>query len=409
MNALPWLPAALAFLYPAWEGGTLTENIARLASPVAAEKRQGEAWLKARGGAAITGLVSGLETGDWKEQAQAARTLMILVSPWQRGMERGRRHHGQIELFRPERPTGRPTGHPQATALQKALLGALARSLQQIKRDPAPGKEQDQYSNLGAVIADTAAALAEVADGEAVKAVTLLLEKEKDPVLGLSLMGCLETIHGLPAHFGMHGLCGVGLTPEILRRHREREAADYAERKKELLAWLGRHASLTIEERARAAIAAWAARAKANPEYFVSRGNGSPLLVLARLGEAAVPCLRAQQAGETSLRDKAFWEVVIAAITGEADGRLVGELADPRNLGDASLHHFACEIIAVSGSQAFLKELEAMLADSRYSGLEVAHALAVAHRHAALPLLRKQPKTNYVAECSVKELESWPE
>jgi len=63
----------------------------------------------------------------------------------------------------------------------------------------------------------------------------------------------------------------------------------------------------------------------------------------------------------------------------------------------------------MSGSQAYRKELEAMLGDPRYSGLEVAQALAVVHRHAALPVLRKQPKSNYVAECAVKELESWPE
>jgi hypothetical protein len=143
--------------------------------------------------------------------------------------------------------------------------------------------------------------------------------------------------------------------------------------------------------------------------YYVSRGNGSPILVLARLGDAAMPGIRKQQGRETTLKGRAFFEVVAATISGRVDDKLVRELIDAKNLGDQNLHSVACEIIALSGSQDYQKELEAMLGDPRYSGLDVAHALAIVHRHAALPVLRKQPKSNYVAACSVKELESWPE
>lgn len=190
---------------------------------------------------------------------------------------------------------------------------------------------------------------------------------------------------------------------------KEGEAKAFEARKGELLGWLDRHGKKPAAERVDAAIAVWAERSTENPMYYVSRGNGSPILVLARLGDAAVPALRKQQGRETTLKGRAFFEVVAATIAGQVNDKLLRELIDVRNLHDPNLHVVACAIIALSGSQDYQKELEAMLGDPRYSGLDVAHALAIVHRHAALPALRRQPKSNYTAECSVKDLESWPE
>jgi hypothetical protein len=141
--------------------------------------------------------------------------------------------------------------------------------------------------------------------------------------------------------------------------------------------------------------------------YYILRGNDSPILVLARHGDAAVPGLRKQQARETSLLGRGFFEVAIATIAGTVDDRLVRELIDAKHLADPNLHLIACEIIALANSQAYQRELAAMLSDSRYSSHEVAHTLAIVHRHDALPLLSTQPESNFTAHCAVKELESW--
>lgn len=403
------LPAVMALAVPLRGAEPLQKNILKLVSPVTAERQAGEAWLTDHGDKTITDLIAQLETGDWKQQSEATHTLMLLVSPWQRGVETGKRHHGQIELFRPNRPTGRPVDHPQAPQLRKVLLDTLTKTLQTIDREPATEKGYTTYSNLGAVIQTGTAALAEVADDETARAIRDLLKKEKDPTLGLSLMHGLETIYGLPTYFHQGGLCGVGLTPEIVRKHREDEARAFEAKKKELLEWLDKHGKRRAAERVDAAIAVWVERAAENPTYSVSRGNGSSILTLTRLGDAAVPGLRKQQGRETTLKGRAFFEVVAATITGKVDDKLVRELIDVKNLNDRDLHQFACEIIALSGSPDYQKELEALLGDPRYSGLDVARTLAIVHRHAALPVLRKQPKSNYVAACAVKELESWPE
>ena len=399
----------MVFAVPLLGAEPLKENISKLLSPVMAERRAGEAWLADQGSKTITDLIARVETGDWQQQSEAVHTLALLVSPWKRGVETGKRHHGQIELFRPNRPTGRPVNHPQALRLRTVLIDTLTKTLQKIDRDPVTEKDYTTYSNLGSVIFSSTAALAEVADDETAKAIRGLLEKEKDPTLGLSLMHCLETIYGLPAYFHMHGLCGVGLTPEIIRKHKEGEAKAFEAKKKELLEWLDKHGKQSAAERADAAIAVWVERSTENPMYYVSRGNGSPILVLARLGDAAMPGIRKQQGRETTLKGRAFFEVVAATISGRVDDKLVRELIDAKNLRDQNLHPVACEIIALSGSQDYRKELEAMLGDPRYSGLDVAQTLAIVHRHAALPVLCKQPKSNYTAECSVKELESWRE
>jgi len=385
----------------------LKDNIAKLVSPVTAEARAGEAWLAKQGAEVIAELIEQVEQGEPKRPAEAIESLLLLVSPWQRGIERGKRHHGQIELFRPTRPAGRPVGHPQAAQLRKVLLATLTKALQEVEREPPADGDYTAYSQHSRLISASGAALAEVADHRAAQAIRGLLEKETDPMFGARLMRCLETIYGLPSFFHGHGICGVGLTPEALREHQKREAVAFEKQKQELLAWLGKHAQKPTADRIDAAIGLWAERYAVTPMYYISRGNDSPILVLARLGDAAVPGLRRQQTRETSLLGRGFFEVAIATIAGTVDDRLVRELIDAEHLADPNLHLIACEIIALSNSQAYQRELAAMLSDSRYSSHEVAHTLAIVHRHDALPLLRMQPEINFTAHCAVKELESW--
>lgn len=404
---LPLLASAILLAAPLRGREPLDDNIAKLVSPVSAESPWGETWLAEKGADVIAGQIAQVEQGEPTRQAEAIEALLLLVSPWQRGIETGRRHHGQIELFRPTRPTGRPVDHPQAEQLRKVLLATLAKSLQDIKRDPPADGDYTAYTQLSRLIDASGTLLAEVADDRSTQAIRGLLEKETDPTLGGQLMRCLETIYGLPSFYQMNGICGVGLTPEILREHQQREAVAFGRQKQELLDWLGKHAKQPAAERIDAAISLWGERYAATPMYYVSRDNNSPILTLARLGDAAVPRLRKQQARETTLLGRGFYEVAIATITGKVDDKLVRELIDEKHLADADLHLLACAIIALANSQAYQKELAAMLRDSRYSSHDVAHTLAIVHRHDALPLLRLQPESNYTAHCAVKELESW--
>ena len=75
----------------------LKDKIANLVSPVTAERRAGEAWLAEEGAAVISGLIEQVEQGEPKHQTEAIEALLLLVSPWQRGIETGNRHHGQIQ------------------------------------------------------------------------------------------------------------------------------------------------------------------------------------------------------------------------------------------------------------------------------------------------------------------------
>jgi hypothetical protein len=161
----------MVFAVPLLGAEPLKENISNLLSPVTAERRAGEAWLADHGSKSITGLIARVETGDPQEQSEAVHTLALLVSPWKRSVETGKRHHDQIELFRPNRPTGRPVNHPQALQLRKVLIDTLTKTLQKIGRDPVTEKDYTTYSNLRSVIFCGTAALAEVADDETAKAI----------------------------------------------------------------------------------------------------------------------------------------------------------------------------------------------------------------------------------------------
>lgn len=403
------LVAVLVPAAPLGAADSVKDQITKLVSPVTAERRAGEAWLAEKGPEVITALLAEVEKGDAKTQASAIESLTLLVSPWQRGLERKHRHHGQIELFFPERPTARPVDHPQAPVIRKALLDAIAKSLKAVPRDPKSQEECDIYSQHSNVIGSSCTALAEIADDATAKSLRGLLDKIAEPNIGLSLMHALETIYGLPNHYRMGGFCGVGLTPEALAEIHKNEMAGFAKSKTVFFAWLDRHAALPPAERYAAAIQNWVKGDSHTANYYVSRGNGMSVLTLVHLGEAAVPELRKQQARETTLHGRGFCEVAIAAITGKVDDKLVRELLSAKNLEDPNLHHIGLQIIALSGSKDYRKELVAMLGNNRYSALDVAHTLAIVHRRDALDVLRTQPKSNYIAACAVKELESWPE
>ena len=180
----------------------IQDQIARLVSPVTAERRAGERWLAEQGDAVIADLIKQIETGEPTAQADAIETLTILVSPWQRGIESRRRHHGQIELFRPMRPTGRPVDHPHAAELRRVFMGVLTGSLRDIHRLRA---EDGDYLRLqlSGLVGAASAAVAEVADDRTARAIAGLLERETDPSLGGTLMRCLGTIYGLPTFYQM--------------------------------------------------------------------------------------------------------------------------------------------------------------------------------------------------------------
>jgi hypothetical protein len=386
----------------------LDENIARLVSPVSAERRAGEAWLAEHGQSVISGLIEHVERGEPKDQTAAIQKMTLLISPWQRGVEMGNRHHGQIELFRPMRPVGRPVDHPQAARLRDVLMATLKKSLAEVERKPQLD-DANAASWRHSAIGEASSALAEVADNRTAQEIRELLEKQLDAGTGSRLLHAQEIIYGLPPFYQIRGLCGVGLTPELLRERQKREATAFDKQKRELLDWLDQHAGQPLDQRIDATIGLWRKRLAANPAYYFSRGNDSPILVLARLGDAAIPALRRQQAREPILLWRGLWEVVAATISGKVDDALVRDLINSKHLADPNHHLLALEIIALADSRAYQKELAGMLSDQRYSSHDVAQTLAVVHRKDAIGLLQMQPTANYTAHLAVKELESWPE
>jgi hypothetical protein len=77
------------------------------------------------------------------------------------------------------------------------------------------------------------------------------------------------------------------------------------------------------------------------------------LLPLIRFGEEILPLLAKEKSASSDLIERSYYEIVMAAITGVEDKKLVGGLL----AGDAYNMHLALEIIAASGSRDWFEEL----------------------------------------------------
>ena len=133
--------------------------------------------------------------------------------------------------------------HPQAALLRWVALATLEKTLQRIERTRAADADQTAYAQLSQLVSASCFALAEVADPASTESIRKLLEQETDARLGLELMRLPGNGLRSSTFYQSIGLCGVGLTPETIREHQQREAASFQKQKQELLRWLKAHSA----------------------------------------------------------------------------------------------------------------------------------------------------------------------
>ena len=370
-----------------------------LTSPVSSEQATGMKELQDHQHQYFALLTEFLSSPDLEVQADAARTIRIFVSPWARGLEAGQRSHGHMSLFLPWRPTSRPTDHPEAPHLRRALISAEGALLD----------KQNRWirGDSGAAISASSAicqCLAEVADDDSIQQLARFLECEDDTHLCAGIMGCLETFYGLHPGYRPHGICGNSSFLEIWLFRRS-EAAICRREKKDLLQWRQEKGIKPMKDRLEKAFAQWN---RSFDVYLDPHGveeavqQFEPLI---RMGESALPLLVKKKNESTRLYTKGNVEFIIATITGNLDKPLVRELL-------RSEPEVACRVIVAAGSRDWKEELDQLQYRDRFDTNIASGALAICHRKAAIPLLKKaadSSKWNYTARYAVMELESWKE
>jgi hypothetical protein len=88
-------------------------TVSLLISPAKAQRAEGEKRLQAHGDEYLDILIKDLRSPMLSKRGDATKLIRALVSPWARGILAGDKHHGQIELFKPRRPTTRSALHPK--------------------------------------------------------------------------------------------------------------------------------------------------------------------------------------------------------------------------------------------------------------------------------------------------------
>jgi len=389
--------------------GAIEKSAQLLISPVQAEREDGQQWLQRHGDEAFDALIVALRSEDPKEQQRASRVLRIMVSPWARGVEAGAVHHGQTHLYKPWRPVTRPTDHPQAGRIRLAAMSVLRTVLEKPRGTPQESGKNWEFPGWETLNSITALCrcLSEVGDEETGRQLSELLEKEKNRYIASSLLECQETIYGLPPSYRPGGLCGNS-TQEEVKAFNEADQAHCAEAIRKRLAWLSTEGRKQGTARIEAAVKQWEIGFRKGENMFqhgVLNWSSQDLASLIRLGDAVVPLIEQRKETTEELWLKANYDVVLAAITGKVDKRLVETLLDR----DYHSQIIACEIIAAADSKEWMPELTQML-KVYYASKKAAYTLAVVHRREAIPILRPYVGSeNYMADCAVKELESWKE
>ena len=396
--------------------GEISKAAEQIISPLAAEREAGEAWLAEYGDEAFPLLIKQIEESETKDRVAATRAALIFISPWQRGIVAGEKTRGQIRLFRPRRTTARAFDHPQAKAIRQAALVGLRMTLARVphKATDEDGKTPAfpgwQHRDSVSALCDC---LAEVGDDQVSDVLVKLLKEEPSRYYAAAMIGCLETIHGLPVSYQVHGICG-NCTIEEIRQYEKTEVVRCNAARDVLLAWIETHGKKSPAERIEAALDVWDVELLTDTcaSHFLTNGEWATqryLTPLIRLGPDAVEPLRKRQASSKSVKSKGIYEVVTAAITGEVDAEFVDQLLGERIQGSSIQYYLACEIIAASDSKDWLAKLDQLQKENFSLEKKAARAMAVVYRTEALPVLRHARKSNYVAECAVKELEAWGE
>ncbi len=355
-------------------------------------------------------LLAALATDDYATRVRACRLLRIMMSPWARGVEAGRKHRGQCELFLPRRPVRRSHKHPRAAEGRAAASEAL-RSLLGHSRDVRRSRKNPDFPGVRYLEAvdGVCELLAEVGDDTTATDIASALAREENRYVASALISCLEYLHGLPPSYRWTGFCG-NCTPEEIARISREENARCARAKADLLAWHEQHAGDRELARVRAALAVWETKFGdgdfLNQEYYNTGWATRRLEPLIRFDVCILDEVRRRKRAATNITVKGNYDIIIAAVTGGGDKALVQKLlrgSDPQR-------GLACQIIAAAGSHDWKEELDRLQYRGGFRSGLASHTLAVCHRAEAIPLLRKAHalnKHNFYAECAAKELEAW--
>ena len=184
------------------------------------------------------------------------------------------------------------------------------------------------------------------------------MTKIKSPYHAESLFILVENYLGCTRSFRANLICGNS-TAEEVDKFMQTQAEALAKALAQLQAKWAVSKAQTEEQRIEASIRDWRKEIIGNMRQssgsYSHQGRLSEELApLIRFGVAALPKLRKQRATEGDVGERAVWDFVIAAITGDTDKELIRALmngSDPQRI-------MACEIIAASGQIQWAADLQ---------------------------------------------------
>jgi hypothetical protein len=310
----------------------------------------------------------------------AAYDLKLLISPWMRGREQSRRHAGMMAIHQLTRPVERVASLPEAPMIRKVLQQEL-----EWMAKTSTGTPQGQGLQFSQAFTQMVQVLGEVADDPTVDWSIDFLGKIRPVQLGEPIFAMIDSYFGVPASFRRGPLlCGLSSDSERAA-HAASQSHKMEMAKMDVREIWSELRTMSTDERINYAINEWRKliipNMQASSVYYHQYGwldeRWEPLI---RFGSSAIPALRAQQEQTPQFHTKALWECIIAAIEGSADGELIRELLekDPET---------ACEIIAVTGSKQWAKELE-QLGVRNHLG-KASEALAACFYEECIPILER--------------------
>ena len=383
----------------------------QLRSILPSEQRKGLETLESNRELILKEAVEKLRRGEISEANIDA--LLVLASPWQRGLARVRNHKESIRLGNIARPTGREFSIPQRNELVSLLIESLERS-------PSAASYRADSSKAAhifrwEVVPKIVALLGELASSEDLDRLSSLLESTEDRYLIDSIASVFETTYALPDLYPVGGICGNSSAEEV-ERFELSEMKRAKEGRAKVLAWHRKYRDSDFEVRLEAAkkeywVPLFEDYVFAGRSYYGTIPTWKKLEPLIRQGEAALSVYRKWMEREKDLVLIANYAVIIAAISGEVDRELVRRLLDSEEPGKWEQHAvFACEIILAANSREWKEDLVALQSRPYFDGGRATEFLACCHLQNALPELKaeldRKPK-NYRARYAIEELRAW--
>lgn len=377
------LSAALPLAWAA-NSPTLSERIVELlVSTDQSEQLAGNRLLESQRSTIVEALLGELQSTSPKSVEAAAYELGVIFSPWAQGRDSSRRFIQFTDILDVRRPVERPANIPEAERIREALKNAFERLKAQADASPT------EWFRFFDALKTISSSLSEFTDDRTVDWAIEELVRSKSPTLAEPLFILVEEYLGCPEVFRANGICGNSSEAEV-KQFMQEEAAAMAKSLAQLKAKWGKYKSMTDAQRIGASIEAW--RSKIIP--IMRQYSGSyihegwlidDLTPMIRFGKAALPQLRAQRNIEGGLGERAVWEYLIAAISGETDEKTVRELMK----GSDPQREMACEIIAVSGQKVWASDLESLKLVNGYHLGKASQTIAACMAQTAIPILER--------------------